>query len=82
MSNPYVAYRSRHQITWAEVARRLGIPHNTARQLGCGRLRSVSARRARDFEARTGGELRFEDLMAWAAPPLSKQRRRKVAARG
>lgn len=66
VKNPYRAYKDRHHLTWAEVAAVLGISHGLARQLGCGWLRQVSDLRRRDFEARTGGELKARTLAIWA----------------
>jgi len=68
--NPIRRYKDRHELSYPQLALRLGISHDYARKLGAPNgLRTVSTTLAKKIEARTDGEISFLDLMRWANAP-------------
>jgi len=63
--NPIRRYKDRHKLTYPELALRLGISEDYAKKLGSDGVRSVSLAKAKDFERRTDGEIRFAALIRW-----------------
>ena len=50
-------------MTYPELAKRLGVPENALRKLGCGSVRTTSARRAQKIHDATDGEISRESLV-------------------
>jgi len=76
--NPILAYKSRHDLTYRELARRLGCSWDLARKLGAPRGDTVvSAAMALRFHRRTRGELAYADVMSWVGERLRGGRRRR-----
>lgn len=73
--NPIRAYKDRHELTYLELAKRLGCSWDYARKLGAGLVLSVSAPMAKRFDRRTRGELAFMDVMAWVGDQRRPRRR-------
>ena len=68
--NPIRRYKDREGITYVELALRLGISEDYARKLGCENLTSVSPKKARQFEQRTRGAIKYLDVMRWVEAHL------------
>ena len=67
-ANPIRRYKDRHGLTYPKLAEALDISEDYARKLGAPNgLRTVSVTLAKRIEERTAGEIRFLDLMRWAA---------------
>jgi len=73
--NPILAYKARHDLTYRELARRLGCSWDLARKLGARGRTVVSPAMALRFARRTGGELAYLDVMGWVAERLSRPAR-------
>jgi len=56
-------YKARHDLTYRELAERLGIGESLARKLGCGLRKRTRATTARRIEQRTRGAIRAVDLV-------------------
>lgn len=63
--NPIRRYKDREGITYTVLAERLGISEHYARKIGVDLARSVSPSLARQFEERSGGKIRYLDVMRW-----------------
>lgn len=59
--NAIALYRKDHNLTQAELAKRLGIAQGTLSQIERG-IRRFSHQKAAEIEKKTGGELRREAL--------------------
>jgi hypothetical protein len=66
-SNPIRDYQDAEQLDLVELAERLGISLDYAKKLASGAIGSVDVARAWDFDCRTGGALKFDDVVAWGA---------------
>jgi hypothetical protein len=63
--NPIRAYKVREDLTYSQLAERLGISEDYARKLGSDGRTSVSPHMARQFEDRTTGGIRYAAVMRW-----------------
>jgi hypothetical protein len=71
-SNPIRRYKERHKITYDQLARVLGISPDYAKKLGSDCVGSVSLAKARDFERRTEGEIKFSAVVRWMVGPADE----------
>jgi hypothetical protein len=63
VDTPIRRFKQARRLTYRQLAALLGISHDYARKLGCGSVRTLSPRLARQIEKRTGGEIRAVDLI-------------------
>jgi hypothetical protein len=70
--NPILTYKTRHDLTYRELAHRLGCSWDLARKLGARGRTVVSPAMAQRFHRRTRGELAYLDLMAWVGQRLRR----------
>jgi len=70
-SNPIRRYKERHELTYEQLALALGISPDYAKKLGSDCVGSVSLAKARDFERRTDGEIRFQAVIRWMSAPAT-----------
>lgn len=76
-ANPFAAWKERRGFTsWEEVARRLGVSVSYMTKLGTDNATGLSPELAEQFERRSGGEIKFDVAMRWAAA-MSRAARRK-----
>lgn len=73
--NPILAYKARHDMTYRELAAKLGCSWDLARKLGARGKTVVSPAMAARFHRRTGGELAYLDVMAWVGERIRRQGR-------
>src|SRR5687768_723267 len=66
-ANPFRTYQDREDLAYAELADHLGISIEYAKKLVNGAIGHVEISRAWEFDRITGGELAFDDLIAWGA---------------
>ena len=70
-TNPFLRLKRRRErerscrVTYKDLAEELGISEDLAKKLGCESVTSVSPRLAKQFEVRSGGAIRFMDVMRW-----------------
>lgn len=57
-------------MTYVALAKHLGISQDYARKLGAGIMTSVSPKTARKLEKRSGGAIKYLDMMKWAEANL------------
>ncbi len=65
--NPIRGYQARGDLSYEALAASLGISIEYAKKLAVGAIGWVSVGRALEFDERTGGALRFDDVIAWGA---------------
>lgn len=69
-ANPIRKYKDREKITYPVLAERLGISEDYARKLGASLLTTVSPEKAKQFEQRTRGAIKYIDVMRWVESHL------------